>query len=153
MTRAANPRTPAFRRGRRRRLALYVVSALLLGSALPTLALRAAHADPAQWLGWTAWSMKLHGAAAFAALFLLGTLWPTHMRAAWLRRHNRLAGGMFAAATAVTVATGYGLYYFNGETLRSVSDGLHWGSGLAAAWLFVVHRRAGRREGRRGSGL
>lgn len=65
-----------------------------------------------------AWSMKLHGAAAMAGLYLLGMLWGPHIRNAWVRRRNRAAGAVFGSLTAVLVVTGYALYYVNGELPR-----------------------------------
>lgn len=98
--------------------------------------------------GWLAWSLKPHGAAAFAALFQLGAVGPEHIRQAWMHGANRLAGGIFSVAAGLLVVTGYGLYYVNGETLRHLALASHWGCGLAIGLLLWWHRWAGRRHRR-----
>lgn len=140
------PRHP-LRIARHRRLALYLVFALLLATGVAWLLLRFALPEPEQMTALSAWSMKAHGAAAMVVTFLVGTIWSTHIRHAWLRRKNRLAGSAFGAALLALVATGYGLYYFNGDALRNVTEWLHWIGGLALGLLFWWHRVTGRRTG------
>ncbi|MDQ2735411.1 MAG: hypothetical protein M3Y55_10570 [Pseudomonadota bacterium] len=41
--------------------------------------------------------------------------------------------------------TGYGLYYFGGETLRRGTEWLHWGVDFALPVLLAWHVRRGRR--------
>lgn len=134
-----------FRISRQRRWALYAAFALLLLTGLAWLLARYLEAEPETLALWQAWSMKLHGAAALVAMFLLGMIWSVHIRHAWIRRHNRLAGGLFGAAVALLAVTGYGLYYFNGEVLRSLTEWLHWLGGVAMGGLFWVHLAVGRR--------
>ncbi|WP_232348048.1 hypothetical protein [Cupriavidus taiwanensis] len=90
--------------------------------------------------------MKLHGAAAFASMFLLGGIWSSHIACVWKQRRNRLAGVSFASAVAALVVTGYGLYYFNGKGLRSLSEWVHWTAGVMLGFLFWNHVARGRRE-------
>lgn len=94
-----------------------------------------------------AWSMKLHGAAAMAGLYLLGMLWGPHIRNAWVRRRNRMAGAVFGTLTAVLVVTGYALYYVNGELPRQGAEILHWVAGVVciALWVHIVIGRRKRR--------
>jgi hypothetical protein len=89
--------------------------------------------------------MKLHGAAAFVSMFLLGAVWSSHISCAWKYRRNRLAGASFAGSIVVLVATGYVLYYFNGEGLRMLSKWGHWTEGAAVGLLFWNHLARGRR--------
>ncbi|WP_432259229.1 hypothetical protein [Cupriavidus sp. TMH.W2] len=140
-----HPPRQAFRIHRQRRFALYAAFGLLLLSGAAWLLLRWLVVEPEVQAPWMAWSMKAHGAAALAAMFLLGTIWSAHIRHAWMRRRNRLAGGLFAAGMALLVMTGYGLYYFNGEDVRSITEWLHWTAGVALGLLFWLHLLLGRR--------
>lgn len=135
-----------FRISRQRLWALYAAFTLLLLTGLTWLLVRFLAAEPETLAPWQAWSMKLHGAAALIVIFLLGMIWSAHIRHAWIRRHNRLAGGLFGAVIVLLVASGYGLYYFNGEGLRSLTEWLHWLCGVAIGGLFWVHLAAGRRS-------
>jgi len=93
-----------------------------------------------------AWSMKLHGAAAMAGLYLLGMLWGPHIRNAWVRRRNRAAGAVLGTLTAVLVVTGYALYYVNGELLRQSAEILHWVAGGIVCIALWAHIVIGRRK-------
>lgn len=141
------PRQP-FRIARRRRNALYAAFVLLLLTGVAWLLLRWSDVDPESQAPWLAWSMKLHGAAALVATFLVGTIWSAHIRHAWTRRRNRVAGGLFGACAGLLLLTGYGLYYFNGETLRGMTEWVHWIAGLAIGLLFWLHLSYGRRGAR-----
>lgn len=124
---------------------MYSAFALLLLTGAFWLMVHFLVAEPETQAVWSAWSMKLHGAAALLGTFLLGMIWSAHIRHAWIRRRNRLWGGFFGAAVGLLVATGYGLYYFNGEGLRSLTEWLHWLGGVAMGGLYWVHLIAGRR--------
>jgi hypothetical protein len=93
------------------------------------------------------WSLKLHGAAAMAILVILGTLLPTHVRFAWHARRNRPNGIMLISVFAFLILTGYGLYYFGDERLRSWTSCLHLVVGLALPLALILHIRSGRRSG------
>lgn len=88
------------------------------------------------------WWLRLHGAAAFAALWLLGVLWPTHLLPAW-RSRRRASGIVLAAFLAVLVASGWLLYY-GGEETRGAVSLLHWIGGLALALPLLWHALRGR---------
>jgi len=86
------------------------------------------------------WWLRLHGAGAFATLWLLGLLWAVHMTRAWplsLRRRTGLGMGVTAS---VLVLSGFLLYY-GGESLRAYAAPLHWGLGLATLPLALLHMR------------
>jgi len=144
---APHARRQAFRIGRTRRRALYAVFALLLVTGLVWLAVHSAHLDPEVEAPWQAWSMRFHGAAAFASLFCVGTIWTPHIRHAWQRGRNRAAGALFGGAVALLVLTGYGLYYVNGESARGLAEWLHWIAGVGLGLLFRLHLSRGRRPG------
>lgn len=83
------------------------------------------------------WWLRLHGAAAFATLWLLGLLWPTHVLPAW-RARRRASGIVLAVLMAVLVASGWLLYY-GGEATRTAVSPLHWILGLALALPLLWH--------------
>lgn len=90
------------------------------------------------------WWLRLHGAAAFAALWLLGLLWGLHIPRGWTQGRRRRSGGSVAAAAGVLVLSGWTLYY-GSEDLRALAAPLHWGLGLAALPLALLHMRRRRR--------
>ena len=92
------------------------------------------------------WSMKLHGAAAMAALFFIGSILHLHIRRALKAGRNAATGWAMIGVLAFLVLTGYGLYYLAGEADRPVWSVLHWAVGLAAAVLSVLHVVVGRRS-------
>ncbi len=141
------PRTKqqAYRIGRSRRRALYGVFSLLLLTGLVWLAVHWSHLEPEVEAPWQAWSMKIHGGAAFASLFFIGTIWNSHIWHAWQRGRNRIAGGLFGTFLVLLFLTGYGLYYFNVEALRAVTEWNHWIVGGVLGLLFWLHLSRGRR--------
>lgn len=90
------------------------------------------------------WWLKLHGAAAMAFLLVLGTLVRGHVRLGWKLHQNRLSGSTLLATNALLAATGWALYYVGGESVRAWVSVLHWGLGLAAPALILVHVVRGR---------
>ena len=88
--------------------------------------------------------LKLHGAAASAAVFLLGVLYPLHILRGWRARRNRLWGGALVLTCAVLIASGYLLYYAGGEAIREVASSIHVWVGLAFPVLLVAHIWRGR---------
>ena len=94
-----------------------------------------------------AWSLRLHGLASFAGLFMLGVLGASHIPLGWRlsarqrwtqQRNSGLALCVLAALLAVT---GYLLYYFAPETLRPTLGWAHAIAGVAAGALLLRHRR------------
>jgi hypothetical protein len=92
------------------------------------------------------WTMKLHGAAAMAALFLVGSILHLHIRRALKAGRNVITGWALVAVLACLALTGYGLYYVASEGDRPVWSLVHWAVGLAAAVLSVLHVAVGRRS-------
>jgi hypothetical protein len=88
--------------------------------------------------------MRLHGAAAFAALFGAGLMAGHHIPAGWRAaqrpRHagQRGSGLLLCLMLGLSVASGYALYYFAPEWLRPTLGWLHAGAGAvmlaAGAW-------------------
>lgn len=92
------------------------------------------------------WAMKLHGAAAMAVLFFLGSLMNAHIRRALKTGRNLVTGWAMIATLALLVVTGFGLYYVAGEGDRPLWSAVHWIVGLGVALLFVLHIVLGRRS-------
>jgi cation transport ATPase len=92
------------------------------------------------------WLMRLHGAGAMALLVILGTLLPGHVRFAWHARRNRPNGIALIVFLAFLALSGYGLYYFGSERLRSWTSWSHLVVGLALPGMLILHIWSGRRS-------
>jgi hypothetical protein len=141
---------PGFRLERWHRRGLYAAGLVLLASGVAWMVLHYAM-RPVSEYGETVhplepWTMKLHGAAAMAALFLVGGMVHLHIRRAHKAGHNRFTGWAMIATMLFLAVSGYGLYYVAGEADRPVWSVLHWVVGLAAAVLFVAHIVIGRKS-------
>lgn len=81
------------------------------------------------------WLMKLHGAAAFAALFGAGLMAGHHIPTAWRQARRprygaqRRSGLLLCGSAALVVLTGYALFYLVPEALRPALGWLHAGAG------------------------
>ena len=93
-----------------------------------------------------AWALKLHGAAAFAFLLALGSMFAQHIPRAWYLRRNLASGISALVVSAFLVATGYALYYFALDDAHALVSTLHWSVGLAAVALLWIHVVLGRRS-------
>ncbi|HEY2630405.1 MAG TPA: hypothetical protein VGI57_14840 [Usitatibacter sp.] len=92
-----------------------------------------------------AWALKLHGAAAFAFLIALGSMFAQHIPRAWYLKRNIASGIAALAVAGFLIATGYALYYFALDDSHAIVSALHWSVGLAAIALFWIHIWIGRR--------
>ncbi len=99
----------------------------------------------------TPWWLRLHGAFAFAAIWIFGLLWGTHVTIAWPRRRRRWSGGVLAGVFAFLIVSGYLLYYVGSDTIRPIISVLHWGIGLVCPVFFFLHRFRLRRRRTRDS--
>ncbi len=94
----------------------------------------------------TAWWLKIHGAAAMAGLFALGSLSITHIRCAWRSRRNLWSGSVLVITIGALVLTSYLLYYAGDDDLRAYASLVHWIIGLACAAALPLHIALGRRR-------
>ena len=85
------------------------------------------------------WWLRLHGAFAFAALWLLGLLSAVHVAREWRDGRKRPTGIVLVGVLAWLTLSGYLLYYAGEDSLRDVVSLLHWSVGLACPALFVWH--------------
>ncbi len=86
------------------------------------------------------WWLKLHGAFAFAALWIFGLLWGIHITKFWKHQRRRWSGGILAGIFSLLILSGYLLYYVGDDTARPLISVVHWGIGLASPFLLVWHR-------------
>lgn len=93
--------------------------------------------------------LRLHGAAAMAALVIFGSLLPGHMARAWSLRQNHRSGVFMLSIIMLLVLTSYGLYYAGDEEIRPWISAVHWIVGIIAAAGLVLHVRLGKRSVRR----
>jgi cation transport ATPase len=135
------------------RRTLYVLTALLVVTGATWLAAHFGRSDDALPSPVEPWSMKLHGAAAMIAIFMAGTIVHRHVLPGWRMRRNRAAGIAMCIALGSLAATGYGLYYFDGEMLRWIAERLHWAAGFLLPAVFACHVGVARmsRRGKRRS--
>lgn len=90
------------------------------------------------------WWLRLHGLMGFAALVVLGSVLPVHMRRAWHFKKNRASGLAMNSIFVWLAATGYALYYFASEANAAWLPHLHWIVGLALPLMLILHIRRGR---------
>ena len=90
------------------------------------------------------WLLRLHGLAAFVALMVLGAVYADHVSPAWHARRNRGSGLLLAGSLALLILSGYGLYYFSGESLRSWTGNVHNFLGVVLPLLVAGHVLRGR---------
>ncbi|MGH8122710.1 MAG: hypothetical protein ACREPT_08035 [Rudaea sp.] len=86
-----------------------------------------------------AWWLRLHGAAAFASLWLGGLVWALHVRASLARPQWCIGGMLLIAMFVVLGASGYLLYYAGGDALRDAVRLVHWLIGVALIVPFLIH--------------
>ncbi len=89
--------------------------------------------------------LKIHGGAAMVFLFVLGTLWPNHIRRAWQAGQNRRSGVTLLAWLLALTVTGYGLYYFGDEQVRGWTANAHDALGFLAVAVLALHVWLGHR--------
>ncbi|HEY8010861.1 MAG TPA: hypothetical protein VIE67_07650 [Rudaea sp.] len=86
-----------------------------------------------------AWWLRLHGAAAFASLWLGGLVWAVHVRSGLARPKRRISGMLLIALFVVLAASGYLLYYAGDDALRDAVRLVHWLIGVALIVPFLIH--------------
>jgi len=89
------------------------------------------------------WSLVAHGIGAYLLLWLVGSLWPLHMRLAWRLHRNRTTGLVMGALLSSLALTGLWLYYGSIDAREGVSLA-HWLLGLGLVPLLVLHIVIGR---------
>jgi hypothetical protein len=84
--------------------------------------------------------LKLHGAFAFAALWMVGLLSANHMVNGWAAKRRRWSGVLLLAFVTIMIITAYLLYYAGTEETRKYASVIHWSLGISVLIAFVWHR-------------
>ena len=92
------------------------------------------------------WMLRIHGLAAFVSLMVLGAVYVRHVRPAWHAGRNRGSGLLLTGSLGLLILSGYGLYYFAGESLRAWTGYVHDFLGLALPVLIAMHILRGRSQ-------
>ena len=126
---------------RLQRRTVHAVTLLLVTSGLSWTVLRGG-------LGWegidsaprelATLALKVHGAAAMTALFLLGTVEDRHVVQGWRSGRNWVSGAAMVGAQTILVVTAYLLYYA-GESARNLASDSHLIIGLLSVPLLSWH--------------
>ena len=149
-----HPTQPAYRMVRWQHHALATAGALLLLTGALWLALHYTVGAGAGELPHPleAWCLRLHGLGAFAGVFMLGVLAAAHVPQGWRLSQRRgwigqrRSGLALCALAGALVLSGYALFYFSPEALRSALGWGHSAVGAAMAALVLTHRRRGQRS-------
>jgi hypothetical protein len=91
--------------------------------------------------------LELHGAAAMAFLLVFGSLLPAHLPNGWRKKRQRPSGSAVVGSSAILVVSGWGLYYFSQEGLRSATSVVHSALGILLPFVMAVHVWRARRLG------
>ena len=91
------------------------------------------------------WSLKIHGAASFLTLIVLGSLIPNHMKRGWKSKINLQNGLLLIAVNLILIVTGYALYYAGGEGLRFFVHWIHILFGILIPAFIFWHISQGRK--------
>jgi hypothetical protein len=87
------------------------------------------------------WLMRVHGLAAFVALFVLGSVSALHVPRGWRRGLHRRSGVIVLAGWGLAVASAWLLYYLSSEALHPWVSWFHV-AGTTGLWLAIaLHRR------------
>ena len=86
------------------------------------------------------WCLRVHGAMAFASIWLFGLIWSEHVARRWPSSRRKWSGGFLSGIFVLLTVTGYLLYYVGDDRARAVVSILHWGIGLAGPVFFALHR-------------
>jgi hypothetical protein len=130
------------------RLVLYGSGGVLLLSGIAWLTLHYGRAEDALPSPLEAWLMRLHGLAAFAALFVFGVLAAAHIPQGWRFTHRRKwasqrsTGPLLCALAGALALSSYLLYYFAPDSIRPGLGWLHSGLGATMTALVLAHRRS-----------
>ena len=84
-----------------------------------------------------------HGASAYLFVLLFGAVMPTHIKAAWRAKRNRVSGSLMIAVMSLLLISGLFLYY--ADAMRDSALWMHWIFGSGLLLLFPYHFISGRR--------
>ena len=91
------------------------------------------------------WSLIGHGVGAYVFLIVAGAMIPVHVTLGWNTRRNLKTGITLAGTLLLLAVTALGLYYLGDEIARHWVSIVHWGVGLIAVPVLLIHALRGRR--------
>jgi hypothetical protein len=91
------------------------------------------------------WTLIAHGVVAYGFLIVAGAMIPVHITLGWNTRRNLKTGLTLAGTLLLLAVTALGLYYLGDEIVRNWISIVHWGVGLVAAPVLLIHALIGRR--------
>ena len=87
--------------------------------------------------------LMAHGFAAYFFVLLFGAVMPTHIKAGWKSKRNRISGSLMITVISLLLISGLFLYY--GDETRNAALWVHWVIGCGLVLLFPLHFIRGRR--------
>lgn len=84
-----------------------------------------------------------HGFSAYFFALLFGAVMPTHIKAGWKSKRNKISGSLMVLVMSLLLLSGLFLYY--GDETREAALWVHWLIGGGLVGLFPFHFIAGRR--------
>jgi len=142
-----------FQLSRRHRMVVYLVFTLLFASGFTWWLADEAQEESGSPVAWAEaakpWLLRVHGGAAMSFLVILGTVMVAHAQRAWAAQVNHRTGLMLGGWFGLQALTGYGLFYFLGESLRDWTGTVHVTLGLLAPLVVGGHVIRGKMLGRR----
>jgi hypothetical protein len=91
------------------------------------------------------WTLRLHAAFGFFALWSFGMVWSAHIVGGWYTRRQRWSGGSAFAVLGLLVISGYLIYYLIDDEWHSGVALVHWIVGLSLPCFMALHVVLGRR--------
>jgi hypothetical protein len=83
--------------------------------------------------------LRLHGIAAVAGVFLLGSVASGHIAAGWYQTRNRPSGITLSIAAIALISSGYALYYVTSDSWRGGIAIAHEIVGIAGIAVALLH--------------
>jgi hypothetical protein len=87
------------------------------------------------------WLMKLHGAAGFWGLYILGVISALHVPRGWRRGHKRISAVILLSGWLGSILTAWLLYYGTSSTPHALVSWLHIGFATLLLLVLAIHRQ------------
>jgi cation transport ATPase len=85
------------------------------------------------------WIAAIHAGLSFLMLWLLGALWPLHMRQGWRTRKKNRSGILLVSTWGVLGVTALGIYYASNGVVSKFSSLTHTFFGVLVVILYISH--------------
>lgn len=135
------------------RLAIYLITTLLVASGVAWLVVVYALAPPGEPTpaphALAGPVLAAHGVVAYLALAVYALVGHAHLRTGWRVPALRVAASWMCAALLLLIGTGLGFYYFADEATASALRWSHVAAGTVLPFSVALHIVRGRRVARR----